>query len=215
MFKTEIKSLSDIKSKILVPVKGKTEWLNPLYHPIYLDIEDIRELFPHAQFLDLRRLVDSDVDDAKWKRFLKKINIWDKAALYLDTYQLDARDSRNNDFEQYTGKSSKPFTVTNDRCLDIPVKFNKFFFDKVINHWDEYVAYIEDPDLPTLSCRSYYSDYSDSVKELKRIFPNERRNIDMFFAFILKKNFIEIYTKIKNITFKELLDCYFQDFRGY
>jgi hypothetical protein len=157
------RSLSDIKSKILVPVKGKAEWINPLYHPIYLDTEDIRELFPDTHFLDLKRLVGSEVDDAEWKGFLKIVNIGDKPALYLNTYQLDEKDPRNNDFERYTGKSSKPFTVTNDRCLDVPVRFNKFFFEKLINHWDEYVAYIEDSDLPTFSCRSYYSDYSDSI----------------------------------------------------
>jgi len=157
------RSLSDIKSKILVPVNGKTEWLSPLYHPIYLDNEDIRELFPDAHYLNLKRLLGSEVDDTEWKRFLKMVNIWDKPALYLKTYQLDENEPRNNDFEQYTGKSSKPFTVTNDRCLDIPIRFNKFFFDKVISQWDDYVAYIEDSDLPTFSCRSFYSGNSDSI----------------------------------------------------
>ncbi len=127
------RSLSDIKSKILVPVNGKTEWLNPLYHPIYFDTEDIRELFPDAHFLNLKKLLGSEVDDSDWKRFLKTVNIWDKPALYLNTYQLDENEPRNNNFEQYTGKSSKPFTVTNDRCLDIPIRFNKFFFERIID----------------------------------------------------------------------------------
>jgi len=157
------KSVSDIKSRIRVPIKESTEWLNPLYHPIYLDSADIRELFPQAHVLHLKRLLGGEVCTDEWKRFLKTIYIWDKPALYLNTYQLDTSDPRNNGFVLYTGKSSKPFTITNDRCLDVPVTFNRFFFEKLINQWDEYIAYIEDSDLPPFSCRSYYSGYSVSI----------------------------------------------------
>ncbi|MFC2011375.1 DUF3883 domain-containing protein [Chloroflexota bacterium] len=163
------RSLSEIKSKVLVPVKGKTEWLSPLYNPIYFDTEDIRALFPHGHFLDLNKLVGSGADDFEWKKFLKILNIWDKPALYLRTHNLNEKDPRNDDFVRYTGKYSKPFTIINDRCLDIPVKFNKFFFDKVISHWDEYVVYIEDYDLPALGCRSYYSTNSDRIDGTSRL----------------------------------------------
>lgn len=157
------KSIPDVKSKIRVPVKGKPEWLTPLYNPIYFDSEHIQELFPKAHLLELERLVGNDRDDAGWRRFLKKVNIWDRPALYLNTYQLDQRNPRNNDLEQYARKYSKPFTVINDRCLDIPVRFNRVFFQELTNHWDDYIAYIEDPDLPDFSCQSFYSGSSETI----------------------------------------------------
>jgi hypothetical protein len=157
------KSLPEVKSKILVPVKGKTEWLNPLSNPIYFDTKDIRDLFPAGSYLDLELIVGSHLLDDEWKRFFKTIYIWDKPALYLKSYQLDSRHPRNIDFAQNTGKSSTPFTVINDRCLDHPVKFNRFFFDKLVNCWEEYITYVQDSDLPALSCRSYYSGNSDVI----------------------------------------------------
>jgi len=157
------KSIPDVVSKIRVPVKGESEWLNPLHSPIYFDSAGIRGLFPKARFLDLQKLAGSDHADPEWSRFLKKVNIWDRPALYLRDYQLDQSDPRNDALEQYTGKYSKPFTVVNDRCLDSPVGFSRFFYESVVEHWDDYVAYIEDSDLPEFRCRSYYSDHQESI----------------------------------------------------
>ena len=117
------RSLSEIKTRILVPIKGKTEWLNPLYNPVYFDIEEIKELYPEANYVNLEKLTEDGTDNTEWMLFLSSVYVWDTPALFLKSYRLDGNDSRNDALVQYTGKVSKPFAVRNDRCIDIPVKF--------------------------------------------------------------------------------------------
>ncbi len=56
-------------------------------------------------------------------------------------------------------------------------------------------------------------DKNDTKKELIAHFPREKDNIESFFNFILSPNPIDIFVKIKKITFKELLDNFFSDYK--
>ena len=54
------------------------------------------------------------------------------------------------------------------------------------------------------------SEINKIADEFKRCFPKEELNIDKFFKFILQDNFLNVYTKIKGLTFYELLEGYFK-----
>ncbi|MBL7156729.1 MAG: NAD(P)/FAD-dependent oxidoreductase [Candidatus Omnitrophica bacterium] len=54
-------------------------------------------------------------------------------------------------------------------------------------------------------------DRRNTIMEIKKKFPHEKENIENFFTFILKKNFLHIYSKTKKKTFKHLLNQYFND----
>jgi len=56
-------------------------------------------------------------------------------------------------------------------------------------------------------------DKNDTKKELIAHFPGEKQNIEAFFKFILEKDFLYIVSKTKRITFKELLDDFFNDYK--
>jgi len=53
----------------------------------------------------------------------------------------------------------------------------------------------------------------DTIEEFKKSFPNERGNIVRFFKFIMQKDPLLIYTKVKKLTFQDLLDNFFADYR--
>lgn len=157
------RSLTDIKSRILVPIKDTNKWVNPLHDPVYFDREEIKELYPEANYIDIDRLMEPTENRQEWENFLRSVNVWDVPALFIETYELASADQRNNDFMRYTGKSSKPFSLRNDRRIDIPVKFNDFFFESIISNWDDYISFIEDSELPNFACRSQYSNNYDPI----------------------------------------------------
>lgn len=56
-------------------------------------------------------------------------------------------------------------------------------------------------------------DMLKTKEELISHFPKEKENINRFFDFITNKDFLYIYSKTKNLTFKQLLDNFFYDFK--
>lgn len=57
------------------------------------------------------------------------------------------------------------------------------------------------------------NNFQETGQILKTQFPKEEKNIRNFIDFIGNPNFLSILSKIKNMTFKELLDSYFKDFK--
>jgi len=55
------------------------------------------------------------------------------------------------------------------------------------------------------------NDILETADTLSKIFPKEKENIYGFFKLIRNKNFLEIYLKFRNKTFKDCLDEYFSD----
>jgi len=53
----------------------------------------------------------------------------------------------------------------------------------------------------------------DTKNELISHFPKEKENIDNFFKFILHRDFLYIISKTKKMTFKQLLDSFFNDYK--
>ena len=53
----------------------------------------------------------------------------------------------------------------------------------------------------------------DTVEEFKKSFSSESANIDRFFGFIRQKDFLNIYKKVKKLTFQQVLDEFFTGYR--
>lgn len=49
----------------------------------------------------------------------------------------------------------------------------------------------------------------DTIKEFQNSFPNEKKNIENFFRFIMEEDILDIYAKTKKISFQQLLDNFF------
>lgn len=53
----------------------------------------------------------------------------------------------------------------------------------------------------------------DTISSFKKNFPKEKCNIERFFKFIMQKDLLEIYIRIKRMTFFELLNEFFEDIK--
>ena len=53
--------------------------------------------------------------------------------------------------------------------------------------------------------------YNDTINEFESKFPSSRDNFRRFFKLILKEDFLHLYSKLKKMTFKDLLDEFFED----
>ena len=58
----------------------------------------------------------------------------------------------------------------------------------------------------------YYSDVLQTINEFQKYFPEERTNIEAFFTFIANSD-VKVYVKLRNMTFQQLLDSYFDNIR--
>jgi hypothetical protein len=191
LFNLELDSKSEleIKEKILLPIKGKGKWLSPLTNPIYFDTENLRDLYPHGNFVDENVLiVDSSNQTIDKKPFLKMFGVWDIPAIYVYTKRLSINswDKRERILYSISNLSSRPFFLTNDRVLDRPRKFNSWFTQSIIENWNIYRAFILSDLLPRLL-------YDSEMSHLLRSAPKE--------ALLKLSDFIETLRTQKWIVF--------------
>lgn len=152
------KSILELKEKILLPIQGKRDWLNPITSPIYFDYPELRLLYPNGFFVELA--VFTAISEDKIAQFLKMIGVWEIPAIYVNTSdkQVAAGSSIEKRLAKYSGLSSRPFYIRNNRLLDIPNKPNKWFTDQIIQNWPDYRKFLNDQLLPsfTYSSRDSY-----------------------------------------------------------
>ncbi len=156
------KSLIEIKDKILVPIKGKKNWMNPITNPIYFPLPELKLLYPTGNFIDLSFFESLNKNETH--QFLIKVGVWEIPAVYIlaGNIPLDSSDEREQKLASRSNLSSRPFYLRNDRCLHVPEKKNKWFTDKIIGNWRKYKAFIVDNNLPRLG----YSSSNSGVKKL-------------------------------------------------
>ncbi|MCK9614472.1 MAG: NAD(P)/FAD-dependent oxidoreductase [Candidatus Omnitrophica bacterium] len=56
------------------------------------------------------------------------------------------------------------------------------------------------------------ADPKETIKEFIINFPKQKDNIEKFFSFIMENNFAQIYKKVSGLTFRNLLDSFFDDY---
>lgn len=158
------KSILELKEKILLPVQEKRDWLNPITSPIYSDSPELRSLYPNGFFIDLA--VFPAISEDKREQFLKMIGVWEIPAIYINKSdkQVATGSSTEKRLADYSGLSSRPFYIRNNRLLDIPIKPNKWFTDQIIQNWQDYKKFLTDQVLPSFTYSSRDS-YWRSISE--------------------------------------------------
>ncbi|GAB1405064.1 hypothetical protein MASR1M74_22430 [Lentimicrobium sp.] len=158
------KSILELKEKILLPIQGKRDWLNPITSPIYFDSPELRSLYPNGFFIDTTEFLA--ISEDKRTQFLKMIGVWKIPAVYVDTSdkQVVTGSSAEKRLARYSGLSSRPFFIRNNRFIDVPKKPNRWFTDQIIHNWPDYKKFLTDQSLPsfTYSSRdSYWRNISE------------------------------------------------------
>jgi len=89
--------------------------------------------------------------------------------------------------------------VLKELSLTDKIKFNRFDpSDKII--MPDNITYVR-------------TDPYDTIKEFQKSFPKEKKNVERFFKFILQKNFMNVYAKTRGLTFKQVVDDFFNDYK--
>lgn len=169
----DTKSELEIKEKILLQVKGNSKWLSPLTKPIYFECENLKELYPNGNFVDesFFKWTGDEIDQVSVREFLIKFGVWEIPAVYLKEEGVTTTNERREDLLiSFTNKSSIPFTVENDRVLDIPNKYNSWFTVSIIDNWEKYKSFLQSDLLSKIKCKSLQSYSSTPVDPVKHSF---------------------------------------------
>ncbi|HCE4530484.1 TPA: DUF3883 domain-containing protein [Vibrio parahaemolyticus] len=155
----DIRSVEEIKKKILLPIVGTGEWLSPITHPIYVENPNIRELYPNANFVD-EKVLESE-NSSETLSFWKKLGAWDIPAFYVveEQVSINRKEKRDNNLAKLLNLSSRPFYVKNDRVLDKPRNYDAWFKYSIIENWGQYEAFLDSTSLPIFRASSYTSNY--------------------------------------------------------
>lgn len=135
--KVETSLSKEILEGLLVPIVGIEDWIQPLFSPVYFYSDEIKSLYPDAQFIDLEKLIEIDPDEHAWRLFLSSNNVWSRPAVYLsssnkitDEQHLKLLDSINQ------------IELKNDFILDKPIDFNLSFQNMIFESYLSYSVFI-------------------------------------------------------------------------
>lgn len=141
------KSEIEIKEKILLPIKGSGKWLSPITNPIYFESENLKEIYPNGNFVEenLLKWLGEESNQILPRDFFKNFGVWEIPAIYLSANQtrVNSNERRDSLLGGISGLFSRPFYIQNDRMIDIPVEFNFWFTNSIINNWKRYQSFIE------------------------------------------------------------------------
>ncbi|WP_139418884.1 DUF3883 domain-containing protein [Chryseobacterium mulctrae] len=169
LYPFDVKSQLDVREKILFPIQGSRKWLSPIYNPIYFDNEKLRELYPSGNFADLSifQWLGDESENIEVNDFSKIFGIWDIPAVYISEKNLTVATSelRDKKIEDQCGLTSRPFYTKNDRVLDIPIKYNHWFSNSVIENWTLYEEFIKNELFPSLQYHNGNSYYRNASKD--------------------------------------------------
>ncbi len=84
------------------------------------------------------------------------------------------------------------------RDLSLPIEFNTRQPSETIYFKNKYAV-------------NFWKDAKRTEDELKHYFPNERKKIEEFIHFILKEPPMILFSKCRNKTFSQILDCFFKN----
>ncbi|OFY84117.1 MAG: hypothetical protein A3F72_19760 [Bacteroidetes bacterium RIFCSPLOWO2_12_FULL_35_15] len=163
---------SEIRQKILLPVRAKNKWLNPFTHPVYIESDELKNLFSPEKLIDYKVLGDIDIKDDILTTKLLQFGAWNIPAIYFSEKPITVSnpDSRYLYLNSISGYSTINYQIKGDWILDIPKSFNQWFTDTIINNWNLYLTVIEDESNPSIKYKSQTSNqYLLSRYQLKHV----------------------------------------------
>lgn len=163
----DARSELDIKEKIQLPVKGQKDWVSPFKHPVYFDKEELRELYPEGYFVDETVFKQEEPGkeeieaENRVEDFLKLCGVWEIPAFYISSdVQIASRGDGNirvKHIQRNTHLNDTPFYIENDRMLDKPVKYTKWFTDTIVENWELYKSLMSATWLPKMKYSNGFS----------------------------------------------------------
>ena len=151
--------ITEIRQKILLPVKAKEKWINPFNNPIYVESIELSNLYLDDKFIDYNELSILKLEPDILKEKLLQFGAWDIPAIYFSekVVTLHSSDKRFTYLQSISGYSTPYFQLKGDWLLDIPVKINHWFKETIINNWNRFIKTIEDENNSPIKYKSQTS----------------------------------------------------------
>jgi len=170
LYPFDSKSELEIKEKIILPIKGRKKWQSPLSNPIYFETKNIKELYPNGNFIDTEIFKPDEIENQISKQeFFKTYGVWEIPATYIsNSIRTNSTEKREELIIQYSGLTSRPFYIKNDRAIDKPTKYSNWFTSSILDNWSKYKAFITSSLIPKIkynSSQGYY-DRTSSEEQL-------------------------------------------------
>jgi hypothetical protein len=153
--------LPDIRQKVMLPVKGKRQWVNPFSSPVYLESTELRDLYPEDRFINFDPINNTGIPLEELQTKMKQLGAWDVPAVYYSNNQTTVHTSDTRYryiFSNIRSYTTPYFTIYGDWLLDKPSVVTRWFTEKVIASWTLYISRIQDDEYPALRFKSQTSD---------------------------------------------------------
>lgn len=165
LFNAELdaKSMQELREHVLLPVKstlGRRKWVKPLKNAVLVDTAELREMYPDVDFADEEAFRSESLPNAEREHeFLRACGAWHIPPVYVSpSTSIPSNGKRDSVLSSIVNLRARPLTLTNDRKLEIPKRFNQRWTRIVIDNWTIYREFITSNSLP----RPYfYSSQSD------------------------------------------------------
>jgi hypothetical protein len=187
---SENKSVIDeLYQKVKFPIVNSNKWVKS-NEVIYTNNNLLKELYPNSNILDEVKVKKSLKITKKLSDFYFYCGVWDIPSIIINDTYLDYNDSRNNLLSNFSGLSSYPFSIYNDRFIEEPSIINNEFTKIILKNINRYVNYVNNSDLPKFRYKSYSSEKKNVHQKITKY---------TSFVFWLKN---KKWVSIKNLFYK-------------
>jgi hypothetical protein len=157
-----------IRRKIYVPASQgsmQTVWARPLYNPVYMQSDQLRELYPDGYFVNIDKcMAEADGTADEWQSFFLKCGVWDMPGMYLIQKSETIDTGRVGALNIKVGKRANGFEIRNDRMIDFPKIPNYYFFSSILKNWNEYMLRMTASQLE-FSVKSFGASYGNAIED--------------------------------------------------
>ena len=189
----------EIREQILLPVRTEMEWVNPLYIPVYVENENLKQLYPDEKFVDTSAFEDFGLDITTLTKKLIEFGAWDIPAVFYNAgkYEVKRRDSVFSKLMNIEYFSTDQFEVVGDWHIDLPAAFTPWFTKSVITNWPRYKSIIN-------SNRQTSVKYTSGRSYYRNINTENALKISSFLRFLSDQKWIKLENDDKTYSLDEI-----------
>jgi hypothetical protein len=156
-----------IRSKIyLLSTSGK--WLRPLKQPIYLQTEQLKELYEGGDFVDYSKIFETPTVSLEEEEKLIGFGAWTIPAIYCTEkrHSIPTGDFRFPILHKINYYTTTYFEMTGDWHLHMPAEVNDWFTRTIIANWKKYQDIILEENSITIKYKSQQSAQHEIPSQL-------------------------------------------------
>lgn len=191
---------SEIKEQIMLPVRSEIGWVNPLHHPVYIENENLRQLYPDDKFIDTEVFSDFGLDIAMITKNLLDFGAWDIPAVFYDPakYVVKRKDSVFQKVLKIEYFSTDQFEVVGDWRLDSPAVLQPWFTKTIITNWTRYKSVIN-------SNKQTLVRYTSGRSSYRNVNTENALKISSFLGFLSDENWIKLENDDKTYSIAQIV----------